>query len=95
MVTFGGMKQMTHRMTIALDQEAAERLKRLTEAWQVSQAEVVRRVLAMAESVEPESRNAASLLRSIHESGKGLERDAAIRYMSDLRETGKTWRGNW
>ncbi len=44
-----GMKEMTHRTTFALEAAAARRLKRLAAVWQISQAEVVRRAVAMAE----------------------------------------------
>lgn len=40
---------MTHRTTFALDEETAQRLKRLAARWDVSQAEVVRRSVLQAE----------------------------------------------
>lgn len=40
---------MTHRTTFALDEETIERLRRLSSAWAVSQAEVVRRSVELAE----------------------------------------------
>lgn len=40
---------MTHRTTFALDEETAQRLKRLAASWDVSQAEVVRRSVQQAE----------------------------------------------
>jgi len=49
-----GMPTMTHRTTFALDDETAQRLKRLAARWRVSQAEVVRR------SVEEAEKNASS-----------------------------------
>lgn len=89
---FDGMKTMTHRTTFALDQEAAQRLRRLSEAWQVSQAEVVRRALAIAESAEPKTLNAGTILRKLHESGNGLEHDLAVRYLSDVQQGRREWR---
>lgn len=47
-----GMALMTHRTTIALDDKTAQRLKRLSTKWHVSQAEVVRRSLEQAESAD-------------------------------------------
>jgi predicted transcriptional regulator len=44
------MAVMTHRTTFSLDAETMRRLKRLAARWQVSQAEVVRRAVAEAET---------------------------------------------
>lgn len=85
---------MTHRTTFALDQETAGRLRRLSVAWQVSQAEVVRRALAMAEIAGPKSRDAASLLRKLHDSGGGLVRESAEEYLSAVRADREQWRGS-
>lgn len=90
---FDGMKTMTHRTTFALDQEAAGRLRRLSAAWHVSQAEVVRRALAMAEAPGPRSKDAASLLRELHNSGGGLARESAEDYLSAVRADRQQWRG--
>lgn len=43
------MPKMTHRTTFALDEGTALRLKRLAARWKVSQAEVVRRSVDLAE----------------------------------------------
>ncbi len=51
MVRRYGMATMTHRATFALDEGTIKRLKKLALRWQVSQAEVVRRTLSMAEKV--------------------------------------------
>jgi hypothetical protein len=90
---FDGMKEMTHRTTFALDQETAMRLRRLAAAWQVSQAEVVRRSVAMAETAGPQSEDAASLLTRLHNSGEGLVRESAEQYLSVAREDRQAWRG--
>jgi len=44
-----GVPTMTHRTTFALDEGTAQRLKRLSVRWKVSQAEVVRRSVEQAE----------------------------------------------
>jgi hypothetical protein len=59
------MKSMTHRTTFALDQETAKRLKRLA-VWQVSQAEVVRRAVALAEQADASEQDPSARLREIH-----------------------------
>ncbi len=84
---------MTYRTTFALDQETAGRLRRLSVAWQVSQAEVVRRALAMAETSGLRGKDAASLLRKLHESGEGLVRESAEDYLSAVRADRQQWRG--
>jgi len=89
---FDGMKTMTHRTTFALDQETAGRLRRLAATWQVSQAEVVRRALAMAETSGQRSEDAASLLRELYDSGGGLVRESAEAYLSAVRADRAQWR---
>jgi len=84
---------MTHRTTFALDQETAGRLRRLSASWQVSQAEVVRRALALAETSGQQSGDAASLLRELHDSGGGLVRESAEDYLSAVQADRKRWRG--
>ena len=86
------MKTMTHRTTFALDEEAASRLRRLSAAWQVSQAEVVRRALALAETSAPPGADSAALLKKVHASGCGLARESAEQYMADVRASRDQWR---
>lgn len=52
-----GMPTMTHRTTFALDEDTAQRLKRLAARWNVSQAEVVRRSVKQAEKTASASPN--------------------------------------
>ena len=89
-----GMKEMTHRTTFALDTATARRLKQLAATWQVSQAEVVRRAVAMAEEAHHGSQDPASLLRALHASGKGLAREQAEAYLAQVREDRRSWRGS-
>ena len=85
---------MNHRTTFALDYETATRLRRLAAAWQVSQAEVVRRSVAIAEESMGGGDNAASLLQMLHASGKGLVREQAQGYLARLRSDRQNWRRN-
>ena len=89
-----GMSRMTHRTTFALDHETATRLRRLAAAWQVSQAEVVRRSVAIAEESVGGGDTAASLLQTLHTSGKGLVREKAQGYLATLRSDRQDWRRN-
>ncbi len=86
------MKTMTHRTTFALDEEAAGRLRRLSAAWQVSQAEVVRRALALAETSATPGADSAALLRQVHASGSGLARESAEQYLAEVRASRDQWR---
>ena len=87
------MKSKVYRTSFALDLETAGRLRRLSATWQVSQAEVVRRALALAETSGPRSEDAASLLRKLHEQNEGLTRETAEDYLSAVRANRTQWRG--
>jgi len=94
MVWFDGMKQMTYRTTFALDKGTMGRLKRLSTAWHVSQAEVVRRAVALADEKAKKETDAAAVLRSLHKSGKLLVREEAESYLADVNEGRRSWRGD-
>jgi predicted transcriptional regulator len=88
------MATMTHRTTFALDQETARRLKRLAARWKVSQAEVVRRSVEQAEKLgQRDGTDAVSLLHRLHEAGGGLEAGVADKWLSEVREDRRRWRG--
>jgi hypothetical protein len=86
------MPLMTYRTTFALDEATAERIKRLSRTWQVSQAEVVRRAVALADEQLPGKADAEALLKELHQSGKGLAREAAETYLAEARANRKHWR---
>lgn len=90
---FDGMKTMTHRTTFALDESTARRLRRLSKLWQVSQAEVVRRAVADAESaVGNPGHDPIGLLEQLHASGQGLSPETADAYLREVREARQRWR---
>ena len=90
---FDGMKKMIHRTTFALDESTARRLKHLSRLWQVSQAEVVRRAVANAESIDGNSDNdPIALLERLHAAGQGLLPVVAEKALSEVREGRKRWR---
>jgi predicted transcriptional regulator len=87
------MKTMTHRTTFALDGTTASRLKRLASIWQVSQAEVVRRAVAQAESATiPAKPDPITMLEELQASGRGLDRAKAESYLVEVREDRRHWR---
>lgn len=84
---------MTHRTTFALDETTAHRLKRLAQRWQVSQAEVVRRAVAQADSGTGSAKpDPVALLRAFHAKG-GIDPQRARRWMAEIRENRQHWRG--
>jgi predicted transcriptional regulator len=94
MVCNDGMATMTHRTTFALDLETIRRLKRLATRWQVSQAEVVRRAVAQAESQrEPPIPNPVAMLRQLLAGGQGLEPKEAESYLAQVYADRQRWKG--
>jgi len=87
-----GMNTLLHRTTFALDKTAVDRLKKLSTLWQVSQAEVVRRALAMAEdSAIDAAQNPLELLNAYHNNG-GLDALVAESYLADTYKDRAQWR---
>ena len=85
---------MTHRTTFALDGKTAHRLQHLASLWRVSQAEVVRRAVAQAESDATSARpDPIAMLKALHDSGQGLKPKVAEAYLAEVREDRKCWRG--
>jgi hypothetical protein len=78
------MATMTHRTTFALDEGTTTRIKRLSKLWKVSQAEVVRRAVSLAEQpiVKPDP---LALLQQLHSTGGGLTAKVAKAYLKDVR----------
>ncbi len=85
-----GMAIMTHRTTFALDQVTADRIRALAHEWGVSQAEVIRRVIA--EAAEPEAPDPIAALDALHASGQGLSPQFAADFLSDVRRDRARWR---
>ena len=83
-----------HRTSFALDEQTMERLRRLSARWNVSQAEVVRRAVEIAEN---QDRNAGSEVReqlqSYRASGR-MKPDEADAYLAEVREDRRQWRGS-
>ena len=90
---FDSVKSMTHRTTFALDEQSAQRLKRLSSRWHVSQAEVVRRSLEQAEkSVMQSEDDPVDLLKQLHANGAGLVAEDAACYIAEVSEDRAKWR---
>ena len=83
---------MTHRTTFALDDVTTTRIKSLAKLWKVSQAEVVRRAVSLAEAPETKT-DPVALLNQLHNSGAGLSSSVAEAYLAEVRQDRKQWRG--
>jgi hypothetical protein len=83
------MASMTHRTTFSLDDQAIHRLQTLSKRWKVSQAEVVRRALEVADRL-PEGDNPLVALRRYHEQG-GLSAERANEYLREWAESRNEW----
>lgn len=88
-----GMAIMTHRTTFALDERTTRSIKSLAKLWKVSQAEVVRRAVSLAEkpAAKPDP---VTLLQQLHASGDGLVSETAKKYLAEVREDRKKWRAS-
>ena len=61
--------------------------------WQVSQAEVVRRAVAQAESQpEPQTTDPVAMLGQLLETGQGLDPKKAESYLAQVYADRKRWR---
>ena len=86
-----GMATMIHRSTFALDDTTAKRIRSLAALWQVSQAEVIRRAVARAETLAPKP-DPVAMLRQLHSSGAGLAATSANAYLAEVRKDRRHWR---
>jgi hypothetical protein len=84
------MSKLSHRTTLTLDAATAERIRKLASLWQVSQAEVVRRAIELAEPTEPKQRlDPVAMLQMLHSRGEGLDRKTGDAYLSQVRKDRK------
>jgi hypothetical protein len=85
------MATMTHRTTFALDEATMARIKNLSALWKVSQAEVVRRAVSLAQSPAPASSPKVGFEKFLR-SGNGLDSRMAGQYLEEVREDRQMWR---
>lgn len=85
------METTKHRTSFALDVGTADRIRRLARLWKVSQAEVVRRAVAMAEQ---RARSAAGSVGERLQEYRSIGRipgDAADAYLKEIAEDRSRW----
>ena len=85
-----GMAIMTHRTTFALDDATVTRIRRLAAQWQVSQAEVIRRVVASTDAAA--NPDPVAMLDALHRAGGGLSAEEAASYLTTVHEDRQQWR---
>ena len=93
MVCYGvsyGMATMTHRTTFALDEPTVTRIRALADQWGVSQAEVIRRVVAQADA--PPKPDPVAMLDALFAAGGGVTGEAAQDYLAEARHARREWR---
>jgi predicted transcriptional regulator len=88
-----GMAVMTHRCTFSLDKGTTQRIRKLAEQWNVSQAEVIRRAVARAEAAAALA-DASAQLTQLFESGGGLAAAEAHAYLREADADRKAWRSS-
>lgn len=82
---------MSHRTTFALDEATIGRLKRLADLWSVSQAEVVRRSVAMAErQARQEELDLPARLEAWYGKG-GLDAERARLWLDEVAQGREEW----
>ena len=95
MVHTYGMSNMNRRATFALDEETVHRIKKLAGLMHISQAEVVRRAVALAEEKVDETQ-AEKIMRieAYHQKG-GIAAEKAEEYLAEVRDNRSFWGRNW
>jgi len=82
---------MNRRTTFALDDETMQRLKTLALIWHVSQAEVVRRAVEMAElKIKTETDRKLNQLQQFHKSA-GMKIEVSDAYLDEVAENRADW----
>jgi hypothetical protein len=95
MVYHYGMARMNRRATFALDEETVERIKNLATLMHISQAEVVRRAVALAEKkINGAEEEKLRRIGAYHQKG-GLAAEKAEAYLGQVMEDRSTWGRNW
>ncbi len=90
------MAQMNRRATFALDNQTVERIKKLAALMHISQAEVVRRAVALAEE-EVDGAEAEKLgrIEAYYRVTGGLAAEKAEAYLGEVKGNRSKWGRNW
>ncbi|MFP4267043.1 MAG: ribbon-helix-helix protein, CopG family [Spirochaetaceae bacterium] len=89
------MSYMSKRATFALDEETVQRIKKLAGLMNISQAEVVRRAVALAEEKVNETEELKiERIETYHKKG-GIAAEKAEEYLAEVRDNRSFWGRNW
>ena len=80
-----------HRTSFALDEATAERLRRLARIWNVSQAEVVRRAVRLAEEHADSRADSVAERLEAYRAGNRLDRKRADEYLEKVNSDRSEW----
>jgi Arc/MetJ-type ribon-helix-helix transcriptional regulator len=90
-----GMSVMNKRATFALDEETIQSIKKLSSLMHVSQAEVVRRAVALAEKIaDGEAAEKINRVKAYHQQG-GISAEKAEEYLGEVRKNRSSWGRGW
>ena len=87
-----GMSLVKHRTSFALDDQTIVRLRRLAARWDVSQAEVVRRAVEIADQQDQRSGSIVAERLRVYQARQSLDRERLEAYLSDVRDQRGDWR---
>ncbi len=86
-----GMAKMNRRTTFALDEETVQRLRKLAVLWHVSQAEVVRKSIEMADGkIKSETDEKLNRLKGYHKR-ESMRIEASNTYLDEVAENRSDW----
>lgn len=82
-----------HRTSFALDEATADRLRRLSRIWGVSQAEVVRRAVRLADESSASRLESVAERLEAYQKGERLDRRRAEDYLDQVHADRGEWFG--
>jgi Arc/MetJ-type ribon-helix-helix transcriptional regulator len=85
------MELAKHRTSFALDNKTAERLKRLARHWNVSQAEVVRRAVKLADEKVAKEDGLVRERLLMYRKSKQITEAAADQFLSQIAKDRADW----
>ena len=86
---------MNKRTTFSLDEGTVESIRKLAALFRISQAEVVRRAIALSErEAYKEQTDALDRLNAYHEQG-GIAAEQVEEYLGQVQEDRSSWGRHW
>ena len=85
------MQIAKHRTSFALDEDTIDRLRRLARRWRVSQAEVVRRAVRIAEDHANDQAHSVAERLDAYRAARRLNAAEADRYLDQVSHDRADW----